>query len=344
MAYLVEELQKAGIEQFVAVKAGSVFEHYCIKKKIIHITCFFSGDFDIASAIRVKQFCRQNKIELMHAHSAGGHAIAVWSQVLGNTIPVVLSRRVIFPPNKNPLSKFKYNYHGIKKIICVSDAVKRIISASLQHPEKCITIYDGIDLNRFSAAKNSTILHHEFNLPADLKIIANVSSLTAEKDYFTFLNTVKKLQDKLPAKFLIIGEGELRGTINQKIRELNLNDDVILTGFRNDLEDIFPEINLLLFTTQTEGFGSTILDAFACSVPVVSTSAGGIPEIVKHNVNGLLAPVKDADALAKNVLRIMDDNNLRRQLIQQAKEDVKKFSKEIMAAKTLEVYREVLNG
>jgi L-malate glycosyltransferase len=342
MAYLFEELQKTGFEQFVVVKAGSAFEQYCIKNKIAHITCNFSGSFNMASALKLKKFCRQNKIDIIHAHSSGGHTIAVWSQVFGNKIPVVLSRRVDFPISKNPLSKFKYNYPGIKKIICVSDAVNQILSASLQHPEKCITIHDGIDLNRFANTRNSNILHREFNLPANIRIIANVAALAPHKDYFTFLNTIKKLKGKLPVKFFIIGEGKLREKIIQKIQELDLKNDVIITGFRNDLEAIFPEIDLLLFTSETEGFGSTILDAFACGIPVAATLAGGIPEIVKHNVNGLLAPVKDTDELVKNVLSIMEDDNLRQKLIQQAREDVKKFSKESMAAKTLEVYREVL--
>jgi L-malate glycosyltransferase len=344
MAYLFEELWKKGIEQFVATRAGSAFEQYCIKNKIAHITCSFSGGFNIASALKIKKFCRENKIDIIHAHSSGGHTIAVWSQVLGNKIPLILSRRVDFTPNKNPFSKFKYNYQGIKKIICVSDAVKQILSTSLKRPEKCITIYDGIDLNRFATAKNSNILHREFNLASDVKIIANVAALAPHKDYFTFLNTVKQLQGKLPAKFFIIGEGDLREKISQRIRDIDLGNEVVMTGFRNDLEAIFPEIDVLLFTSETEGLGTTILDAFACGVPVVATAVGGIPEIVNNNENGLLAPIKDADELAKNVLRIMDDNNLRWKLTQQAKEDVKKFSKEDMAAKTLEVYREVIKG
>jgi len=344
MAYLFEELHKAGIEQFVAVKAGSAFEQYCINNKMEHFTCCFSGGLNITSALRLKKYCGQKKVAIIHAHSSGGHTLAVLSQVLGNKIPLVVSRRVDFPPNNNPLSKFKYNYKGIKKFICVSDAVRQILSTVLQHPEKSITIHDGIDLDRFATANNSTILHKEFNLTDKTQIIANVAALAPHKDYFTFLNTVKKLLGKLPAKFFIIGEGEMLEKIKQRIQELGLSNDVIMTGFRNDLESIFPEINVLLFTSETEGLGTTILDAFACGVPVVATTAGGIPEIVNNNINGLLAPVKDADELSKNVLRIMEDNNLRQQLIRQAKEDVKKFSKKIMAAKTLEVYREGLKG
>lgn len=344
IAYLFGELQKAGVEQIVAVRKDSAFEQYCIKNNIPHVACGFSGDLNFRTALQVKKYCRENNIELMHAHTAAGHAIAVLSQILGNSCPLVLSRRVIFKPNNNPFSKFKYNYHGIKKIICVSDAVRQVLSNYVNHPEKLTTINDGIDLARFSNTKKSNVLHKEYNLPDDVKIIANVAALTIEKDYDTFLNTIKHLQGKLPAKYFIIGEGEEREYITQKIKELNLSNDVIMTGFRNDLEKILPEVDLLLFTTQKEGFGSILLDAFACGVPVVATNAGGVVEIVKHNVNGLLAPVKDDAQLAKNVLQLMSNNNLRQQLINSAKEDVKGFSKEEMASKTLEVYQQVLKA
>lgn len=342
MAYLIDELQKTGVEQFVVAKKKSAFEKYCINNNIEHITFNFSGNLNLQPPIWVKKFCKEKNIQLIHAHSAGGHAVAVIAGLIGNKLPIVLSRRVDFAPNKNPLSQFKYNYKKIGKIICVSDAVKQILLPSLKHPEKCVIIHDGVDLERFSNVTKSNTLHHEFNLKDDTTVIANVAALAPHKDYFTFLNAAKKLQGKLNAKFFIIGDGDLRKEIEQRIEALELKNEVIMTGFRNDLKDIFPEIDVLLFTSETEGFGSTILDAFACNVPVVATAAGGIPEIVKDNINGLLAPVKDADKLAENVLRLVEDKDLKLGLTMQAKEDVKKFSKENMAAKTLEVYKEIL--
>lgn len=102
-------------------------------------------------------------------------------------------------------------------------------------------------------------------------------------------------------------------------------------------------MDVLLFTSKEEGLGTTILDAFACKVPVVATAAGGIPEIITNEKTGLLAPVGDAQTLAHYVEKILADRNLREQLIENAWQKVKYFSKENMAKKTLEVYQSLLN-
>ena len=95
-------------------------------------------------------------------------------------------------------------------------------------------------------------------------------------------------------------------------------------------------------TSETEGLGSTLLDAFACRVPVVATAAGGIPEIIHHKKTGLLAPVADAQTLARNVQELIQDTALRERIVNQAYASLSKFSKENMALKTLEIYRQVL--
>src|SRR5690606_28372567 len=114
----------------------------------------------------------------------------------------------------------------------------------------------------------------------------------------------------IKAAFLAIGQGHLEEELKAYAQEQGVSDKIIFTGFRNDIPQIFPELDVLLFSSRTEGLGSTILDAFACGVPVVSTNAGGIPEIVTNEETGLLAPVGDATALANNVLRVLQDPDL----------------------------------
>ena len=74
-----------------------------------------------------------------------------------------------------------------------------------------------------------------------------------------------------------------------------------MTGFRKDIPKILPELDIFLFSSKTEGLGTSLLDAFACQVPVVATNAGGVPELIIHEKTGLLSPTKDPQSLAKNV-------------------------------------------
>ena len=82
--------------------------------------------------------------------------------------------------------------------------------------------------------------------------------------------------------------------------------NILLTGFRTDIFEVFPELDILLFTSKEEGLGTTVLDAFACEVPVVATAGGGIPEMVIHQKTGWLAAIGYAEQLAEGVEQILD--------------------------------------
>ena len=341
MAYLIEELQNLGVDSLVAARRDSAFEKWCGEKRIPCITMGFKNDFDLQSAYSLKKHCAGESIDVIHLHSSRSHGIAVLAAELGNRIPLVLSRRVDFGLKQNVFSKWKYNHHAIKKIVCVSDKIREIVSNAVNHPERCVTIYDGVDLHRFAGKGKRGIIRNELGIAHDVRLIGNIAAIAPHKDYFTFLDTAKILSQNIKAKYLITGDGPMRGQIENRIAELGLQQEVILLGFRQDLENVFADLDLLLFTSKEEGLGSTLLDAMAYGLPIVTTEAGGIPEIVKNEFNGLTAPVCDAHRLADQVLRMLNENLLKEKLVVNAREFVKGFSKEEMAMKTLNVYKEI---
>ena len=327
----------------MAVRRNSAFEKWCREHDIPCFPLGFKNDFDFLSALSLMKYCRQENFDLIHLHSSRSHGIAVLAAALGNRIPLVLSRRVDFAPKGNLLTRWKYNHPAIKKVICVSEKIKEIISVSSVSPEKCVTVYDGIDLNRFAGRGQRGKLRNELGIAPDVKLIGNIAAIAPHKDYFTFLKTVKILSQKTNTKFVISGDGPLRSNIESEIDAMDLRKEVFLLGFRNDLENVFADLDVLLYTSKEEGLGSTLLDAMAYGLAVVSTEAGGIPEIVKDGYNGLTAPVGDATMLASQVMRLLNDISLREQLTGNAKEFVKQFSKSVMAEKTLVIYQELLH-
>ncbi len=242
-------------------------------------------------------------------------------------------------------SRWKYNFSKIEKIICVSDKIKQVLTPFIKEKNKIEVAHSGIDIKRFENKTNTGILHKEYNLDSDVKIVANISALADHKDYFTYIDTVaefKKTTDQ-KVKFFIIGEGELRKKIENYIAEKSLNEDIILTGFRNDISDILPELDVFLMTSKEEGLGTTVLDAFANNIPVVATAGGGIPEMVIHEKTGLLYPIKDAKGLAEGLQRVLSNNHLKKDLTSGAyKRLLGNFTKEQTAKKTYEVYQQVL--
>ncbi|PTX15215.1 glycosyltransferase involved in cell wall biosynthesis [Pontibacter mucosus] len=343
VAYLIAELQQLGVSNYVACRKGSAFHEYCQRQSIPHSALPFANEFDVVTALRVKAYSRQHKLELMHVHSGHAHAISVLSHALGNTLPIILSRRVDFPVKNNLLSRLKYNYKGIRRVVCVSDKIKEVVSQSLDRPELCVTVYSGIDLSRFAGSAKTGKLHREFNLPPTSPLIGNISAIAPHKDYYTFIDTAELVLQQHPeARFFIIGDGPLRQDIESYARHKNLQDRVIFTGFRKDIPESMPELDVMLVTSETEGLGTTILDAFACRVPVVATRAGGIPEIVRDGVTGLLAPVKAPAELAQKVHEVLTNEQKRQQLIEGASRLLQEFSKRNTALRTLAIYQEVL--
>lgn len=341
MAYLIEELNLLGVDSHVAARKDSAFEKWCIDHKIPLLSIPFKNDFDISSALKVKKYCKKNRFDIIHMHSSRSHSIAVLANTLGNSTPMILARRVDFLLKKNFFSKKKYNHSAIKKIICVSNKIKDIVIESTGHAERCVTVYDGVDLHRFDGMGVKGKIRKELGISDEYKLIGNIAAIAPHKDYSTFLDTVKILSGKIKAKYLIAGEGPLREQIEKRIEELNLQKDVFVLGFRNDIANVFADLDVLLYTSKEEGLGSTLLDAMAYELPIVATEGGGIPEIVINEFNGLTTNIQDSEKLSEQVLRILNNNALREKLIANAKEFVKNFSKQEMAKKTLEVYRSV---
>ncbi len=342
IAYLVEYLHKKGIHNVIACCINSAFEKYCQQRDWAYISLNFKGSFDISTILGIKEICKQEKIDLVHIHSAKSHGLAVLSHLLGNSTPLILSRRVDFPIRSNLLTQWKYNHTAIKKIICVSQAIEKMVRSNIQHPDKCLTIHSGIDAIRFKESKS--YLRKTYQIPDNYPLIGNTSALAGHKDYPTFIRTAELFrQQGIKARFFIIGAGPDKEAIQQMISEKNLNKYVIMAGFMDNINEILPELDIFLMTSKTEGLGTSILDAFACKVAVVATRAGGIPEMVIHNKTGLLAEVKDANQLAEHLKRLIQDPQLKKFLEENAYQLLlQNFTKEKMASRTLEVYHEVL--
>ncbi|WP_017732393.1 glycosyltransferase family 4 protein [Nafulsella turpanensis] len=344
IAYLIEELTKAGVQNIVACRKHSAFESYCQKKEIPHISLNFTSSLNIATALRIKRYCQEQQPDLMHLHSSKSHSLAVLSGWLGNSTPMILSRRVDFHLKTNWLSQKKYNYPGIRRIICVSDAIKEIVQSDIKQPEKAVTVHSGIDLKKFSAKASEGQLRKQYNIPANYWLVGNTAAIAPHKDYFTFVDTVALLeQQNFPAYYFIIGTGPMEQEIKNYVATKGLEKKIIFTGFLHNIPSILPELDLFLMTSKTEGLGTSLLDAFASGVAVVATAAGGVPEIVLHEQTGLLAPVGKPKEIAYEVQRLYKDVKLQEQLKKGAYELVQQFSKEETARKTLDIYREVLS-
>ncbi|MCB9196020.1 MAG: glycosyltransferase family 4 protein [Flavobacteriales bacterium] len=345
IAYLVEEQIKAGINVTVLCRKESEFEKYCKKNNIQFVTLGFNNNFDLVTAYAIRKYQKRNSFDIIHVHSSRSHSLTTIAASMGMRANIVLSRRVDFQSSGNLLSNYKYNHKQIRKIICVSEKVKEIIGRTVKDKTKLCVVHDGIDLKRFENTNRASILHSNYNLTANTKIIANISALADHKDYPTFIKTAEYYLRNYSheAKFLIIGSGALYESLLQEVEAKGLMNDIIFTGFRDDIPLIFKEIDVFLMTSKEEGLGSTVLDAFANQIPVVATAAGGIPEMVQNDQTGILCEVGDYKSLAEGIWKLFNDSQLCERLTNNAYSKlIDEFTKERTASRTLEVYNDIL--
>ena len=146
-------------------------------------------------------------------------------------------------------------------------------------------------------------VHEAFFLPHGAPVVGNVAALVPHKGQRYLVEAARHVVQQLPdARFVILGEGDLREHLDKLVKERHLQKHVLLPGFRTDVLGCIKGFDLFAMSSVTEGLGTSLLDAMACARPIVATTAGGIPEIVEDNVNGLLVPPRDQTALANAIV------------------------------------------
>jgi glycosyltransferase involved in cell wall biosynthesis len=173
----------------------------------------------------------------------------------------------------------------------------------------------------FEDTKNKLVCRNdiicELKINDNSKLIAIVGDLHPRKDHFTFLNAAKIVAEKIEnACFLIIGSGTdlYTSNIKEKIKELGLDRNVLMLGWREDVSRILSAADVLVISSEQEPFGLTALEALAMETPVIATKCGGPEEIIEDGVTGLLVEVKNAKAIAEAMVKLLKDKALSRRI------------------------------
>ncbi len=277
----------------------------------------FKSEYDFKFAKKYKEIVEAYGADIIMLHNSKAHTISVLSALFyGLKVPMVLSRTLIKNIGTNFFRKYKYNYKGIKKIICISQPVVEMLKSSIKYPEKMVVIGSVVDTEKFVNHTKNGFLHKEFNIPSDFKIIGNVSAFSKVKDHYTWVDSVAELHKRgLKAKYILIGEGSLEPAIKKYVRSKGLENEIIFAGFRNDIQKCLPEFDLFLFTSKCEATGGVILESYASNVPVIAARAGGVPTVLIDNETGFLADVGCPMDFADKTERLFNDIDLQTKFI-----------------------------
>lgn len=337
---LAQEIHKKGYPQEFIVQPNSPLQKRIFEAGFSSIPLKVRHEFDLVAALRLAWIFRQKKCVLVHFHDAHSLAVGSYAASLAKVPLRIISRRVDFALNKNPLSQRKYR-KGIDSIIAVSDGVKKVLIEGGIDSRVVDVVPDGIDFPPNAGDKKSDYLRKELSFAADDYLVGIVAHLADHKGHKYLIQATKILKEIAPQiKIIIVGEGPLMLDLTRLAKDINVEDMVFFLGFREDVPQILASLDLFVLSSYLEGMGSSLMDAMAYKLPVVATNVGGIPEVVLDGKTGILVPPRKPTALAEAILKIYRDPSLASRFGQIGQEVVQqKFSAESMADRILGVYK-----
>ncbi len=334
---LAAGLQRRGHESWVVARPDTLLAAALTRDAVPVVPVSPAFEFDPVAVGRLRALLRRMRPDVVHAHAA--HAVAMAAlATAGTPVPLLVTRRVALPLRRNPLSRWKYARPA--RFIAVSERVKRALCADGIAPERVSVVRSGVDL-RCRVPRASAATLESLGIVPGRPLVVMVSSLIPpHKDPVTFLEAVAAARGAgHDVQALLVGGGPLAGAAARACHRLGLDGVVQLAGFRGDAVELLAAADVAVLSSRDEGLGTTLLDAMAAGVPVVATAAGGVTEIVRDGIDGLLVAVGDGSALGAAIGRVLRDAALRAALSAGGRERVQQFSIDETVEGTLAVYR-----
>jgi N-acetyl-alpha-D-glucosaminyl L-malate synthase BshA len=273
-----------------------------------------------------------HNLDLLHVHYAIPHAATAYlaKQILkkhGRTIPVVTTLHgtdiTLVGKDKTYAPVVAFSINESDMITAVSENLRQLTYRNFQIEKDIRVIYNFVDAQRFHR-------HHPCSCgnaiaPNGEKILLHVSNFRPIKRVSDVVLVFKKIWEKIPAKLILVGDGPDRPLIESMCRDLGICRDIRFMGKQDQLEDVLSCSDLFLLPSEYESFGLAALEAMASEVPVISSNAGGLPEINIEGKTGFLRPVGDVDGMAAAALTLLENEPLLKQFRKQAYNQARKF-------------------
>ncbi|GAA4784082.1 N-acetyl-alpha-D-glucosaminyl L-malate synthase BshA [Olivibacter ginsenosidimutans] len=271
--------------------------------------------YELALASKLVDVVRFEKLDLLHVHYAIPHASAAYMakqilQTYGIHIPVVTTLHgtditlVGKDPSYNPVVTFSINQSD--GVTAVSKDLKEDTLKHFDITKDIRVIPNFIDLSRFSL--NPRQHFKQAIAPGDERILIHTSNFRRVKRTCDVIRVFQKVKEKIQCKLLMVGDGPDRVNAEQLCRDLDVCNDVRFLGKQEAIEEILSVTDLFLMPSESESFGLAALEAMACGVPVISSNAGGLPELNIDGVTGFLDAVGDIDRMAAHAIEILENN------------------------------------
>lgn len=315
---------------------------------LFRLTTYFSNFLSFSTSLR--RTIKQNNIQIIHCNSFSSTLYALIAAKLSK-IPLIWHMHDIVKYRLFNKIFIRVAGLGASKIICVSNAVKKNLVGFGINPRKCEVIYNYVDENKFLKGLNSGKFRREFKIKGDIHLVGIIGQIAEWKGQTIFLKAASEIiKDQPTVKFLIVGdiisefESEYKDKVTNIIEQLNLTNNVILPGFREDIPQIMTDLNIVVHASiKPDPLPTVIIEAMTARKPIVATNVGGVPELVTNGVNGVIVQPQDPHELAKAILRLLKNPEEALMMGERGHEIAEiKFSINENVQKLLDVYQGVI--
>ncbi len=261
--------------------------------------------YSLALASKMVEVIKYENLDLLHVHYAIPHATSAYlaKQMLADfkDLKIITTLHgtditlVGLEPSFLPLVKFSIEQSD--GVTAVSRFLKENTLTNYDTKKNIEVIPNFVDTELFKPNGHSGFRNHI--APNGEKILVHISNFRQVKRVPDAIKMFEKIVKELPAKLVLVGDGPDRSECERLCRDLNVCDNVKFLGKQERLVDILTSSDLFLLPSQAESFGLAALEAMACGLPVISSSVGGLPELVKHNETGFIAEIGDIDRMAR---------------------------------------------
>jgi glycosyltransferase involved in cell wall biosynthesis len=318
------------------------------QKGIEVLTVNVQGRFDPSAIRRIRKLLKENSADIIHSHdfksdfysllASMGTGIKRVATAHGSTKDSILKRVYLF-------FNEKLIYNFFDRIVVVSEDLFSSLSDRGVPPKKIKIVQNGLDL---SLLENGSSFAETvpLTIPSGKKVFAVIGRIFPDKGHRYFLEAFVAVKKNYPDIFgLIVGDGPAMSETKQLVAELGLSDSIVLCGVRSDMKTIYEMIDFLVIPSLREGLPYVLLEAMASHVPVVATSVGDIPLLVRDGETGYLVPAGDVRELTKRMADLLADPKRSAAMAGAAFSHVaNKFSARIMVSETEKLYSELLTG
>jgi len=284
---------------------------------LVSYPLFHYPPYELALASKMVDVVKYEKLDLLHVHYAIPHASAAYmaKSILGEeniSIPVITTLHgtditlVGKDPSFAPVVTFSINHSD--GVTAVSEDLKKDTYDHFDVTKDIRVIPNFIDLIKFRKMKKD---HFKKAIcPNGEKLIVHTSNFRTVKRVDDAVRVFKGISDSIAAKLLLVGDGPERANVEILCREMGTFDDTRFLGKQEAVEEVLSVADLFLMPSEKESFGLAALEAMACEVPIISSNAGGLPELNVHGVTGYLSDIGNIGDMIKNALNVLKDENL----------------------------------